>query len=117
MARNPIETLMGAVVIAVAVFFFIFAYTTADIGAVEGYRISAKFDRIDGIGAGSDVRMSGVKIGTVTGQTLDPQTYLAVVTMASIRRSNCRSTPRPRSTPRGCSGRSIWRSPPAARRR
>ncbi len=82
MARNPIETLMGAVVIAVAVFFFIFAYTTADIGAVEGYRISAKFDRIDGIGAGSDVRMSGVKIGTVTGQTLDPQTYLAVVTMS-----------------------------------
>lgn len=82
MARNPIETLMGAVVIAVAVFFLIFAYTTADIGTVEGYRVSAKFDRIDGIGEGSDVRMSGVKIGTVTGQTLDPQTYLAVVTMS-----------------------------------
>ena len=82
MGRNPIETLMGAVVIAVAVFFFVFAYSTADIKTVEGYSISARFDRIDGIREGSDVRMSGVRIGTVTGQALDPQTYLAVVTMS-----------------------------------
>ena len=82
MGRNLIETLMGAVVIAVAVFFFIFAYNTADIQAVEGYRVSAKFDRIDGIREGSDVRMSGIKIGTVLSQRIDPQTYLAIVTMS-----------------------------------
>src|SRR3546814_1831500 len=41
----------------------------------------AKFDRIDGIEAGSDVRMSGIKIGTVTRQELDPESYLAVVHM------------------------------------
>ncbi len=82
MGRNLIETLMGAAVIVVAVFFFVFAYNTADIGAVDGYPISAKFDRIDGIHEGSDVRMSGIKIGTVTTQAIDPQTYLAVVTMS-----------------------------------
>lgn len=82
MGRNLIETLMGAVVIAVAVFFFVFAYNTANIKAVEGYEVSAKFDRIDGIRQGSDVRMSGIKIGTVLTQRIDPQTYLAIVTMS-----------------------------------
>jgi phospholipid/cholesterol/gamma-HCH transport system substrate-binding protein len=67
------------VVVAVAVLFVIFAYDEADLKTVEGYAISAKFDRIDGIRRGSDVRMSGIKIGTVTGQALDPETYLAVV--------------------------------------
>ena len=82
MRKNLIETLMGAVVIAVAVIFIIFAYDTADLHAVDGYRVTAKFDRIDGIRSGSDVRMSGIKIGTVTGQELDPATYLAVVTIS-----------------------------------
>ena len=82
MGRNLIETLMGAVVIAVAVFFFVFAYNTANIQTVKGYQVSAKFDRIDGIREGSDVRMSGIKIGTVTKQTLDPKTYLAVVELS-----------------------------------
>ena len=82
MGRNLIETLMGAVVIAVAVFFFVFAYNTANIKTVQGYEVSAKFDRIDGIRQGSDVRMSGIKIGTVLTQRIDPQTYLAVVTMS-----------------------------------
>ncbi len=82
MGRNPIETLMGAAVIVGTVFLFVFAYNTADIKAVEGYQVTARFDRIDGIREGSDVRMSGIKIGTVTAQAIDPQTYLAVVTMS-----------------------------------
>ncbi len=79
MRKNSVETIMGAVVIAVAVLFVLFAYDKADLTTVEGYAISAKFDRIDGIRRGSDVRMSGIKIGTVTDQALDPETYLAVV--------------------------------------
>lgn len=81
MRRNLIETIMGAVVLVVAAIFMLFAYKTADIQAVEGYAVTAKFDRIDGIREGSDVRMSGIKIGTVVAQRLDPETYLAVVTM------------------------------------
>ncbi len=82
MQRNLIETIMGAVVIVVAAIFLVFAYTTADVRAVEGYDVSAKFDRIDGIKRGSDVRMAGIKIGTVMDSTLDPETYLAVVELS-----------------------------------
>ena len=82
MQRNLIETIMGAVVIVVAASFLVFAYTTADVRAVEGYDVSAKFDRIDGIKRGSDVRMAGIKIGTVMDSTLDPETYLAVVELS-----------------------------------
>lgn len=82
MRRSPVETLIGALVIAVAVLFFIFAYNTAQVDTVEGYTVSASFDRIDGIHPGSDVRMSGIKIGTVVDHRIDLQTYLAVVDMS-----------------------------------
>lgn len=81
MRKNLIETVMGAVVLAVAALFIVFAYSKAEVGKVEGYEINAKFDRIDGILAGSDVRMSGIKIGTVTASALDPKTYFANVSM------------------------------------
>jgi phospholipid/cholesterol/gamma-HCH transport system substrate-binding protein len=81
MNRNLIETVMGAVVLVVAALFIVFAYSKAEVGAVEGYEIQAKFDRVDGILSGSDVRMSGIKIGTVTASSLDPKTYFAEVKM------------------------------------
>lgn len=76
---NLVETLIGAVVLVVAGVFLAFAYNRAEISAVEGYELSAKFQKIDGIHVGSDVLMSGIKIGSVTAQRLDPQSYLAVV--------------------------------------
>ena len=83
MGANIVETVIGAVVIAFATIFLVFAYQTADIGAVDGgLELTAKFDRIDGLQIGSDVRMSGIKVGTVIEQEIDPQTYLAIVTMS-----------------------------------
>ena len=82
MGRNLVETLIGAVVLTVAVVFLAFAYTRGGIGAVDGYPLTGRFDRIDGLAEGSDVRMSGIKVGTVTGQDIDPATYLAVVTIS-----------------------------------
>lgn len=79
MNRSVIETIMGAVVLAIAGFFLVFAYKTAEIKSVSGYVLNADFDRIDGLGLGSDVRMSGVKIGSITDITLDKETYLAKV--------------------------------------
>jgi len=79
MGGNLVETLIGAVVLAVAATFLVFAYNRADIGAVDGYELTAKFEKVDGIRVGSDVLMSGIKIGTVTGQRLDPKSYLAIV--------------------------------------
>lgn len=82
MRKNLIETVMGAVVLIVAAFFIIFAYSKADLNKGIGYEIRAKFDRVDGILAGSDVRMSGIKIGTVVSSSLDPKTYFADVVMS-----------------------------------
>jgi phospholipid/cholesterol/gamma-HCH transport system substrate-binding protein len=81
MHRNVIETVMGGVVLLVAVFFLIFAYSAADLRQVEGYELVARFDQIDGLSPGADVRISGVKVGSVVSQTLDAQSYLAEVRM------------------------------------
>ena len=82
MGRNLIETLMGAVVLVVAGFFLVFAYSTTNVRPVRGYSVIAKFERVDGLNPGSDVRLSGIKVGTVVEQKLEPNTYLAVVTMS-----------------------------------
>ncbi len=82
MQSNIFEALIGAVVLVVAVVFFVFAFNSANVGTVQGYEVVAKFDRIDGLNVGADVRMSGIKIGTVVDQVLDPESYLAVVSMS-----------------------------------
>ena len=81
MQRNVIETVMGAVVLVVAGLFLFFSYRSSGIGEVAGYTVLAKFERVDGLSVGSDVRLSGIKVGTITDQTLDPKTFLAVVRM------------------------------------
>jgi phospholipid/cholesterol/gamma-HCH transport system substrate-binding protein len=81
MQNGFVETLIGAAVIIVAVGFFYYGYNTTGSGAVAGYEVVARFDRVDGISAGTDVKMSGIKIGTVTSQELDQKTYRALVRM------------------------------------
>jgi phospholipid/cholesterol/gamma-HCH transport system substrate-binding protein len=77
-----IEAVMGAVVLIVAAVFLVFAYDTSQVRAVSGYPLVADFQRIDGINAGGDVRISGIKVGSVTSESLDPKTYLATVKMS-----------------------------------
>ena len=77
MRGNLVETLIGAVVLIVAAVFLTFAYNRADVGTVEGYELFARFDRVDGVEVGSDVLLSGIKIGTVVDIVLDRETYLA----------------------------------------
>src|SRR5690348_7573522 len=72
MRGNVIETVMGAVVIVVAGLFLVFAYKTSQLRSVSGYELSAEFSRVDGIRQGSDVRISGIKIGSVASEALDP---------------------------------------------
>lgn len=79
MKTNLLEVVMGAVVLFVSALFVIFAYSTSHWKPDQGYEVVAKFDRIDGLRQGSDVRLSGVKVGTISGIHLDPETYLAVV--------------------------------------
>ncbi|WP_374634914.1 outer membrane lipid asymmetry maintenance protein MlaD [Ferrovibrio sp.] len=83
MSSNLVETLIGAVVLAVAGFFLAFAYSSAGMrGTTAGYELHARFNRADGLVVGGDVRMSGIKVGTITGQALDPKTYDAVITFS-----------------------------------
>lgn len=82
MGRNAVETIMGAAVLLVAGVFVYFAYNTAEIKAVTGYEISANFYKVGGLTKGSDVRISGIKVGTVLETRLDPATFEAVVTMS-----------------------------------
>ena len=81
MRRNVIETLMGAVVLAVAGLFLTFAYSSATLRAGTGYEIIADFNKLGGVKVGSDVRISGIAVGTVTKLSLNPQTFRATVTM------------------------------------
>lgn len=81
MSGNVIETVMGAVVLVVAALFLFFAYSTSQIRAVQGYPVTAQFQSVDGIRDGSDVRIGGVKVGSVVAERLDPKTFLATVRM------------------------------------
>lgn len=78
MHRSTFETLVGALVLVIAAAFVWFALGATGVAVSrDGYELGARFDRIDGINVGSDVRVSGIKVGTVTAATLDPKTYLA----------------------------------------
>lgn len=79
MKRSMVETLLGALVVIVAAGFLIFALQVTEVGAVEGANLKARFLKVGGLEVGSDVRISGVKVGTVTDRVLDTNSFEAVV--------------------------------------
>ncbi len=80
--RNLSELFAGAVVLVITAGFLGYAVANTGRASVSGYVISAKFEKIDGIAAGADVRLAGVKIGRIMSATVDPKTYRAVVLMS-----------------------------------
>ena len=81
MRNNTVETLIGAAAVVVAVFFLFFAYRSTGESATAGYELTAKMNKVDGIAVGTDVKLSGIKVGEVSALTLDPRDYLVVVHM------------------------------------
>jgi len=77
MKSNIFETFIGALVIILALAFLFYGFSITDNTSGSNYKVSAVFNRIDGIQNGSDVRLSGIKIGTVSGSFLDQNTYEA----------------------------------------
>ncbi len=77
--NNIAETVIGAIVVAVAVIFLSFAYMRTGSGSLSGYELNARMPKVDGLGVGTDVRLAGIKIGSVSDLTLDPKTYLVTV--------------------------------------
>lgn len=81
MESRLVETLIGAAVLAIAGLFFAFAYSSADVQSGNGYNLMARFDNAGGVAPGTDIRVSGIKVGTVTKVALNPVSYRAEATL------------------------------------
>src|ERR671928_841262 len=81
--RSLAEIATGAVVLVIAALFLGYAglHSGRAGGTPDGLVLTARFDKIDGLANGADVRIAGVKVGSVTGTRIDPQTFGAEVTM------------------------------------
>lgn len=82
MRKKPVETIMGLVVLVIALLFLAFAYNVTDLQVVEGYSVNAEFTKVGGLSIGSDVRINGIKVGTVTAQDLNNEDYTVRVTFS-----------------------------------
>ena len=86
MGRSIFETVLGAVVLVIAGVFMVFAYSSADLHKVKGYTLTANFPMVDGLKDGIDVKVNGVKIGSVSGLHLitdpGPNQYLVQVSLS-----------------------------------
>jgi phospholipid/cholesterol/gamma-HCH transport system substrate-binding protein len=76
------EALAGLAVIALAAWFLLFALGRTGTTGADSYELKARFPNASGISVGSDVRVSGLKVGSVTAQVLDPASFQAVVTLS-----------------------------------
>ena len=79
--NNITESLIGAGVVAIALVVAALAYYRTGSAGPSGYEINAKLSKADGLAVGTDVRLAGIKVGTVSDLTLDPRTYLVTVHM------------------------------------
>ena len=68
MKGNLIEAAIGAIVLLVAGFFVWLVTTTTDVVTGSGYKLTARFEKVGALSIGSDVRLSGIKIGSVVDQ-------------------------------------------------
>lgn len=82
MNKKPVETIMGLVVLAVAAVFMWFAYHVSDLQVVKGYEVNARFMKIGGLNTGADVRINGIKVGTVISQKINPEDYMVDVKLS-----------------------------------
>ena len=82
MQRNMLEAVMGAIVLLTSVAFVSLAYEAANIRGTDGYELEAEFGATGGLSVGDDVRISGIKVGRISRQELDPVTYAARIVMS-----------------------------------
>jgi len=76
MGNSSAEAVIGAVVLATAAGFILYAGQVSGTRvAADSYPLSASFRSVEGIAVGTDVRLAGIKVGTVTGLDLDPESY------------------------------------------
>ena len=79
--RSTLEIVMGLVVLFGAGIFAVMVYQASDIKSADGYLLHAEFGTTGGLSVGDEVRLSGIKVGQIVGQSLDPVTYAARIDM------------------------------------
>jgi phospholipid/cholesterol/gamma-HCH transport system substrate-binding protein len=72
---------LGAVILCIAVGFVAYLRIQTGIGGFSAYPIRAEMAQVDSLKDGSDVRISGVKVGTITGLSLKAGGYHVDVAM------------------------------------
>ena len=77
--RSAADLAAGAAVLLVTAAFVAYAASNTGRSTTSGTRLSARFDNVGSIGTGADVRIAGVKVGSVATTTIDPKSYQAVV--------------------------------------
>lgn len=84
MTHTTSEVVVGGVVLAAALAFGIYTLQSAGLPLAgnRSYDLVASFRSVEGVSVGTDVRMSGVKVGSVTAITLDPETFRAETIVA-----------------------------------
>ncbi len=84
MAENTTEVIVGGAVLAAAIAFGIYGAQVAGLGdgGSSSYPLTASFRSIEGVNVGTDVRLAGVKVGTVTEVALNAETYRADATVS-----------------------------------
>ena len=78
--RSAAELLAGGIVILIALGFLAYALVNSGRAQVGGMTLTANFDNIGALSPGSDVRIAGVKVGSVVAEGIDPKTYQAKLT-------------------------------------
>ena len=79
MSKAVIESVVGALVLAVAIISVLVVFQSSDTQRVEGYQLTASFDNAEGLSAGTDIRLAGIKIGSVGSSRVDPKSFEATV--------------------------------------
>ena len=85
MNKKSTEILVGLFVVLGLLALLFLALKAANLASFTGggdtYTLQARFDNIGGLKSRAPVRSAGVNVGRVTSVTLDPQTYLGIVTL------------------------------------
>ena len=83
--HNTTEVLVGGAVLAAALAFAFYAtQSTGVTRAVSGYELGASFRSLEGVTVGTDVRLAGVKVGSVSDVSLNVDTYRADTTISLL---------------------------------
>ncbi len=78
MTQNKTEVMIGGLVISAAIGFLVYAAQITGVSSNAGsYPLTASFRSLEGVSVGTDVRLAGVKIGSVNSVTLNAETYRA----------------------------------------